>query len=353
MIDFKIQTFRVAAQSAAVGAEVPVKTTLPSCALVLEIGSLVTPWIRNGWQQTPCLLKNTRFLVYERLSHGMFMLGKVHWAYLSLLNFIGHPLAKRKRSKKRYSECDADETSLMLLDERATELGNRYRGMGILIGLFGAVVIFFALAPIGLRLNEHQAHLMNYAELFLMVISICCLLYVRFSRLHDRWLIARLNAEKLRYAPLIEGKRGTQDIAKSLTLLLEDQIKYNKLRAKDYKAVEEASTVLTVFIFFSAFTAAIGHMFFSYEWLILITAFLPTLGATVHGINRFLGLSQLESEHESMSEKLGEQLKRAQLLDPAADQEQWQEASSIVYGLLTGTTDNWTHIARKQTIKLG
>ena len=281
------------------------------------------------------------------------MLGKVYWAYLGLFKFIGHPLAKRKRSKKRDSETVAHSTNLIALDKLATGLGNRYRGMGILIGLFGAVVIFFALAPIGLRLNEQQAHLMNYAELFLMVISICCLLYVRFSRLHDRWLIARLNAEKLRYAPLIDGKRDIQEIAKSLNSLLEDQIKYNKRRAKDYKAVEEASTVFTVFIFFSAFTAAIGHMFFSYKWLILITAFLPTLGATVHGINRFLGLSELESEHESMSEKLVEQLERVELLDPEADQEQWQEASNIVYGLLTGTTDNWAHIARKQTIKLG
>ena len=114
------------------------------------------------------------------------MLGRVYCAYLNLLKFIGHPLAKRKLSKKRDSETVAYSTNLIALDKLATELGNRYRGMGILIGLFGAAVIFFALAPIGLRLNEHQAHLMNYAELFLMVISICCLLYVRFSRLHDR-----------------------------------------------------------------------------------------------------------------------------------------------------------------------
>jgi hypothetical protein len=54
-----------------------------------------------------------------------------------------------------------------------------------------------------------------------------------------------------------------------------------------------------------------------------------------------------------MSEKLVEQLMRVQVLDPEADQEQWQEASNIVYGLLTGTTDNWAHIARRHTIKLG
>lgn len=55
-------------------------------------------------------------------------------------------------------------------DKIASSLGNKFRSLGVLIGIFGILLMLFAIMPIGLGLDQATSSFLNYARLLLMMV---------------------------------------------------------------------------------------------------------------------------------------------------------------------------------------
>jgi hypothetical protein len=247
------------------------------------------------------------------------------------------------------------------VDRLATRAGNHYRGLGIAIGLMGIAIVFLAIAPVGLELDEHTGHTLGYLKVFLMALMLVVVFWGRRSRASREWIRLRALAESLRYQPLgiaIERVRNSgtpSECAELRTQLLEilqgphGQIAYNVNKAHQYHAIERISDALLWVSVFLALAGAIGHLWAGWAWWIFLTAFLPAAIGGVHGINGFLGIGGLLEEHESTAVRLQKALTLIEQIIPGTSDEKQRltEQGQAVREVLATRDARWKQAAAK------
>jgi hypothetical protein len=126
--------------------------------------------------------------------------------YLVLLAYLGSLIPKMPgiRLCPSEGECDvnAPADDFESVDKLATKLGNRYRGMGVMVGVMGVGIIFCAIGPFALQLNGQVEGVLGGLKIVLMVSMLLLVWAGTCSRVKDRWITARREAEMLRYADL-------------------------------------------------------------------------------------------------------------------------------------------------------
>jgi|SRR5690554_1500444 len=258
-------------------------------------------------------------------------------------------------------------------DALATRLGNRYRGIGVSVGILGILIILFAIAPTALEITGLLELVLGIAKVLSMAVMVGLVVYGSRSGLRRRWITARRHAESLRYQSLFcqiqclkdllaQEERNKSMISEAarlkdqVTNLLgagtkHCQISYNKRKGHQYEAVERIGDRLGWIGFFLAFSAALSHLFWHASWLLLLTVFVPALIGAIHGINGFLKLGDLAEDHLTMSARLSqvaEELERT----PAGDAIRLTELSELVYQLLTNRDVQWTDTANRLGLKV-
>ena len=288
------------------------------------------------------------------------ILGNIQRWYRNCLEAIGRTFAAGRKNSKNLNEpyhvvAQKPQQSPSELDEIATRLGDDYRGLGVVVGVLSMGIIFCALAPFGLELDELSAHRASCIELVLMMTIVFIFLYVKTSKLHQRWINFRLLAEQARYESLgiACDKQNIENISKELTKNLSEQIQYNLNKHSECESIETATAILIWLAFPCAFLAAIAHIFFEHvPWLIFLTAFLPSVGATIHGVNSFLAIGELAKEHHHTAHVLKleeEKFIKAQSLN--SDNEILKIGINV-FKILTEGAQKWqSEIAAKQKIK--
>lgn len=292
------------------------------------------------------------------------MLGHIYQGYLIFLGWVGrlfHSTHSEVHVPEVVRHLSRSEGSLKELDRQATVLGNAYRGLGVLVGILGVLIISCALAPIGFELKQGPSHLVHWTEIGLMAITVAIFAYAKLSRMHERWVLVRSQAESRRYEELYEviQSKDVNKIYQSLQKMLigkDGQIEYNRRKQHQYESIEQTTSMLTWLTFLAALLAAFVHLFFDFPWLILLTANLPAVGGAVHGINGFLEISELESTHQEMfhslsssHDALAELIGSNSTLKSGTEKKVIALASNI-YGVLT-TQDKWIKTAKKQQLK--
>ena len=122
-------------------------------------------------------------------------------SYLRLLFNLSKllPLENKKHAKVNATKQKKDMRLFSEIDEEATYLGDRYRGIGVTIGLLGLLIIFCAVAPIGFQSGHATTFGFNIVKILTMLGMAYLVWKTINSKLRSRWIEARLNAEILRY----------------------------------------------------------------------------------------------------------------------------------------------------------
>ena len=207
-------------------------------------------------------------------------------------------------------------------DQLATQLGKEYRGLGLLVGFLGILIVFSAVTPAGFHIEDIRW------LIALGLFKVGMMLYMFYlvweiggkSGLKTRWIAARLDAERLRYFDLDRltqelrlnmGAVTANKLRKELESILDTQgkgqISYNRDKASNYMAIERASDFLSWAGFAIALTCAIWlvasevGLVAHRSWLIFGTAAVPALVGGIHGLNGFLNIGGLAEEHEKMA----------------------------------------------------
>jgi hypothetical protein len=242
------------------------------------------------------------------------------------------------------------------IDTEATLLGNAYRGSGVLIGILGALIIFCAVAPVGLGLlHESSAIYFGFAEVGLMAWVIQTLSFVKKHQIKERWIDARRSAELERYQPLQDAlSHDMASLVAAVSPLLGGsncQVAYNEERHHLYHAIEVAATKTTLFGFVISLVAAIAHLVIHANSLIFLTAALPAAVGALHGINAFLHLEELAEEHHQMSkalEALQQSFRQAVQSDDLAGA---RSIAENIHALLTQGHQSWISIATRLEVR--
>ena len=283
--------------------------------------------------------------------------------YLVLLAYLGSLIPKIPgiRLCLREGECDvnAPADDFESVDKLATKLGNRYRGMGVLVGIMGVGIIFCAIGPFALQLDSHVEGVLGGLKIVLLVSMLLLVWAGTCSRVKDRWITARREAEMLRYADLHQSIQHLlrqphdlkeQEAVRSKLLKILDgpkgQVAYNACKAKQYESIEHFSNLAGWLGFIFALTAAIAHIWIHEPWLLMFTGFLPALIGGIHGINGFLGLAALAEENSKMNDRLGQLLDAVKHPDP---DENFLKLAKLTYDTLTTRDVMWAGDA----VKLG
>lgn len=282
------------------------------------------------------------------------MLESTYKGYLRLLSSVGWGYKNRLHAAPDSSTMLPNLSGFEALDEHATRLGNRYRGIGVSVGILGALIVFCALAPLGFALDEAQARLIGACEVGLMLLTIILIAFGRKSAIRQTWIAARRQAEAMRYQGLAAHieKNDDQAAGQCLAELLEGeagQIKYNQSKALQYELLESASRLVTWGAFFVALFGAVLHLFMHAHWLIFLTAFLPALVGVIHAINGFLQIGELADEHHVMANRLEEILVR--LHSPKGSADELLNLARLAYQLLTTRDAKWADSATKLDLK--
>jgi hypothetical protein len=254
-----------------------------------------------------------------------------------------------------------DKRSFSEIDQEATDLGDRYRGIGVTVGLLGVLIIFCAVAPIGFESGHTSTLAFTIGKIIMMLVMAVLVGWTVHSKLRNKWIEARLKAEKLRYKKLRElnqtlEKSPTDITTKNQVLdelknIFEGQIDYNKSKAGQYHAIEEFSNIIGWVGFAIAFIFACLHLVVHESWLIFPTAFVPALVGAIHGVNAFLRLSDLAEDHESMSKRLEET--QSELNGFKENPEKVLELSLATYQILTTRDQQWVETAEQLGLKVG
>lgn len=213
-------------------------------------------------------------------------------------------------------------TSFKECDELATQLGKEYRGLGLLVGILGVFIVFSAVTPAGLHIEDIRWLIaLGLLKVGMMLYMLYLVLEIGGkSGLKTRWIAARLDAERLRYFDLdsltqalrLNADQATADkLRQELESILgsqgNGQISYNRGKASNYMAIERASEFLSWAGFAAALICAIWLVVSEVglvehrSWLIFGTAAIPALVGGIHGLNGFLNISGLAEEHEKMA----------------------------------------------------
>lgn len=249
----------------------------------------------------------------------------------------------------------------------ALNAGEVYRGVGVLVGLLGALVVLLALLPDAFRISGHVKTTVSYLKLCLVIIVVGLVIAVKASRLHSRWIQLRLLAESRRYAglevALQEARgRGAKELEQLRQHLLETldgpkcQNTYNEGRAHTYEGIEAFVKRTTYVGFGFSMTAAFASVALSnlnskVLLLLLFTALVPVAAATLHGIVGFLRLPELVVQHERMAARLCHWLKRVppRLSQSGAKDRLCKAAEGALTDLRQGDIV-WTTVVRKAEV---
>jgi hypothetical protein len=304
----------------------------------------------------------------------MLHLGWLFKTYLRTLAALGRAFGGQ-HAEAAHAAADAsqphDATAAALaadsfeqVDRAATTAGDHYRALGISVGLLGIAVVFLALAPFGLALDERTAHLVGGLEIALMVTMLLVVVVGRRRRTHRRWIILRARAEELRYRPLaelVERAAAAPDDAPTLDGLEQamldildgpqGQIAYTAAKASQYEAVEHCSDVLLWASVALALVGAVGHLFVHWPGWLFLTAFGPAAMGGLHGINGFLNVGGLIEGHRDMEAALSHSLSELRQLRGSPERGQALPAlGAHVLGTLTSHHANWEKSAVKRNL---
>lgn len=259
------------------------------------------------------------------------------------------------------------------VDEQASVLGDKFRGIGVLVGILGILIVFFAVAPTGLQVeNENWLKIIGGIKVLLMCTLLVLVRLGSKSRLKDRWISIRREAERLRYEPMRklteellqkdlpahEAMKTSNDLREVMMKIAEGQVSYNQSKAIKYKAIERSSERISWAGFIFALLCALAllasefHWIPHYAWLIFGTAFTPAFVGGVHGINSFLNIGGLAEEHSKMSAILRKMCAELTLINPE-DTEEMSRLAERVYGQLVDRDTQWAEGARKVSLKPG
>lgn len=251
-------------------------------------------------------------------------------------------------------------------DQKATDLGDRYRGIGVFVGILGVLIIFCAIAPVALQVGGNVAEIFGWTEIVLMVSLLGLVTYGSGSNLKSSWIAARREAELMRYQKLhkaIDDLKNRPDAAAyeekadaelrskletELHSKLDEQYNYNKIKAHQYESIERFSNFAGWLGFFFALSAAVAHLWMHEAWLLFFTGFLPALVGGIHAINGFLGLTDLAEEHAEMAERLGHI--RGTLKNQRSSND-LLELATITYETLTNRDVRWAEDAKRLGLK--
>lgn len=252
------------------------------------------------------------------------------------------------------------------IDAKATRLGNKYRGIGIFIGILGILIIFFAVTANAPGIHGVQATVIGLTEFALMVAMLAILWYCRDGKLRRDWIDARRTSEKLRYRglqccieglqkPIAEEESPVKTLNECLAILAgtngqDGQIAYNKKKYAQYERIEFISDRVAWSGFFVGVIAAFAHLFLHAWWLIYFTACLPAAIGVIHGINSFLQIGSLADEHELMAHRLTELLEDFQKPDSSRSAFVLEKAK-ILYDVLNNRDVRWMQSTKKMNTR--
>lgn len=221
-----------------------------------------------------------------------------------------------------------------------------------MVGSLGALIIFCAIAPVALGMSDRHALAFGIAEVVLMGLVIFILMDVR--GLKPRWIETRSQAEVERYRPLtqtVEGFEQLQDITAPLLGGADCQILYNQLKHDQYHHMEETTHRLSALGFGISLAAALSHLVIHASWMLLLTAFLPAAVGALHGVNAFLQLGQLSSEHAKMADQLGEMRRSLDRSRTRGDFQAARELVASIHELLTTHHTRWQDVAERIEVR--
>lgn len=266
------------------------------------------------------------------------------------------------------------------VDRHATRLGEVYRGIGVICGLCGVLVVFLALAPyIFGRPSDLGLTLLKAAETVLMLVIVVLVIVPRRLGMKQEWIIARMYAEELRYQRLaraVQAPYSTDDeaaaVRREVAQLLSDQpgsqVVYHRAKIDHYEAIEAAVKKVTYVCFgLSLLGAFVAVAFSSVELvkyrganrqvslgpslLLFLLVFIPAFVSILHGVVAFLRLPQLIGQHELATQELMTlRLRLADLTHRQAGLPEWKALGSDLLTVLTRGDTAWTGIARHQDV---
>lgn len=245
-------------------------------------------------------------------------------------------------------------------DKSAVNYGNKYRGVGVVIGLLGIAIVFVAIAPGAFEVESIKSlRLLGMLKVFMMCLMLVLVYLVgQKSGFKGKWIRSRLDNEKDRYRSLSElithlenNKSGklTTTLAEELFRILQGhdgQIHYNHNKAQQYESIEKAAERISWIAFFVALVCAVLILFSEFDlihhrpYLILGTAFLPAMVGGVHGINGFLTVGNLAGDHKTMTKHLSE-AEHALKSVLASDTDEVLKIAKRTYLRLEGRDTEW------------
>jgi hypothetical protein len=238
------------------------------------------------------------------------------WLYRGYLRILAAPMPRAAVAPPT----PLRDPDFQPLDNDATRRGEVYRGVFILLGVLGIVIVFLALAPVALGWQETLLKASKWSKFVLMLLALALVGGCRWRKSKSKWIDSRLAAEQLRYRRLElaiqSAKDAPADKAAGTRLLTEchdvltgpgGQIAYNERQMHRYERIEHRVSQLT-FAGFAVSILAAGWALLpgapSSEQLLLGTAFVPAAMGTLHAVNGFLRLPQLAAHHKQMFEAL-------------------------------------------------
>lgn len=277
---------------------------------------------------------------YKRYIRALSFLG-------SKFSFAGHHKGTHQAETPFASDGEQNHDAL------ATDLGNRYRGMGVAVGCCGALSVLCALLPVGFALTETMQELAIILELAFILLMVLIVTQGIRSRTHGRWLHHRRAAEKQRYSALkaeIEQPTDDDRLDQMLQGILAEQIGYNDQKATQYESIERFSDVFSWTGLVLATVAGVAHLLGAHaSGLIFLSVFMPALVGAIHGINGFLRLQDLAEDHAKMAERL-RQLRAD--LDGGAGPSKTRSLAESILTLLSNRDDEWERMAKRLGLKV-
>lgn len=266
-------------------------------------------------------------------------------------------------------------------DDAATETSARYRSAVWMI--YGLTALATASALLNVVYPHGEVPLWSMLEV--AMIAAIFLLYSTARRRDwlEHWLEDRRHAELLRYLPLAESLPEDPETRTSLpefgelrsearaslagawqddafvaeavpwlAHLLADQQAYHHKRYHEEEAIQHRVHKISSWLFVITGAAAVTHLWIHTEWLTLVTATLPAIGAALNG-----ALAQLESQRLArMSSGLEQQLQtlgdRLQAASQAGDRLAIQTIARDSLRLVMREHEEWRQTVEKREVPL-
>ncbi|MBC3918858.1 hypothetical protein H8L32_15310 [Undibacterium sp. CY18W] len=293
------------------------------------------------------------------------MLEMIYTQYLKIVTKVGmgreENAARSPALGLAHDEADNAKFTYEESDAKALLFGNRYRGLGLTVGLLAICVMFCAIAPYGFVLSHEDAWLFGTVELGLLIVMSVLILHGSRSRLRQDWIKFRRIAEAKRYEFLNEqidiartsnGLANMAEVAENVRHIVDDQREYNQSKAKLYHNVHHAGNL------FSWASLALGivgggvHVIgYEAHWLIFLTTFAPAVAGIVHGIHNFLRIDKLAEAHELTAEYMQEILQKLDQISGERQGDDLADLAELTRTLLTHRDVEWSKQAERLDIK--